>query len=229
VLREGLRTDDLKSPAIKGTVSLVELPGFIDPNDVENIVRGLNDILVNDKIAEHRSAVVKALTAISVVHPALVENITLPLLFHNLPETAPGIDKVEARDQYRDVLKSLSELCVQPALFETLVVRVTTKLDLMSSSPSISSENDSAEYRECEVAFIWDLLNALLGVIETKIKHNHLDVVKHFDRIIPRLNTLAFNAAGPSTQPTEPLFRDGRLLTIVGRLTETMVWELSLE
>ena len=53
-VREGLRTDDLKVPAIKGAVSLIELPDFINRLEVEDIVRGMDDVLVNDSAAENR-------------------------------------------------------------------------------------------------------------------------------------------------------------------------------
>lgn len=49
VLREGLMTRDLKVSAIKGSVSLAEIPGFWSKLDVEEIVRGMNNLVVNDK------------------------------------------------------------------------------------------------------------------------------------------------------------------------------------
>lgn len=54
VVREGLRTHDLRSPAIKGAVSIIELPDFVSRTEVEDIVRGMNDILVNDTDLENR-------------------------------------------------------------------------------------------------------------------------------------------------------------------------------
>ena len=54
VLREGLRTDDLKTPAIKGSVALAEIPGFWVRDEVEDIVKGMNEILVNVKDQANR-------------------------------------------------------------------------------------------------------------------------------------------------------------------------------
>lgn len=178
-------------------------------------------------LSDNRSAVVKGLTSVSKVYPDVVESTTLPLLFHHLPDNAPAIDDTTARDQYRSILKSLSELCVQPALFETLVVRITTKLDLFTSPSEAPNDVDQtdAEYNECQVAYAHDLLSTLSATIDVKIEQKHVDVVKHFDRIIPRLYTLVVSAAGTDGA----LFRDKRLLALVGRITETLMWELSVE
>lgn len=178
-------------------------------------------------ISDNRSAVVKGLTSVSKVYPDVVESTTLPLLFHHLPEQAPGIDNTTARDKYRSILKSLSELCLQPALFETLVVRITSKLDLFTSPSDapIDVDQSDAEYVECQIAYAHDVLSALSTTVEAKIEQKHVDVVKHFDRIIPRLYTLVVSAAGTEGA----LFRDKRLLGLVGRITETLMWELSVE
>lgn len=54
VLREGLRTIDLKIPAIKGSVALAEIPGFWTRLEVEEVVRGMDELLINDKDDEVR-------------------------------------------------------------------------------------------------------------------------------------------------------------------------------
>ena len=250
VLREGLRTEGLKSQAVRGSVALAEIPGYWKAEETEEIVRGMNDILIDDGDAEIRydpstlrgetadsnlrSTVLHRLTSISKVKSAVVETTTLPLLFHNLPDKAPSVSDMEAREKYRSILGSLSDLCIQPPLFETLVIRITTKLDLLSSAtPSPSSDGDDpmpeADARECTIAYAWDLLDCLSGVIDAKIDLKHADVIRFFDQIIPRLNGLAIRAAAPRVGEVEPLFRDWRLLSIIGRISETLMWELSAE
>ncbi|KAK8849457.1 hypothetical protein IAR55_004790 [Kwoniella newhampshirensis] len=231
-LREGLRTAGLKAPAIRGAVALVEVPGFWNRTEVEDIVRGMDEILVNDEDPEIRPEVINGLTSISKIHPTTIESITLPLLFHNLPDQAPGVSEATARDKYRSILGSLSELCVQPALFQTLVIRITTKLDLLSSTPSKYDTDESmgeADYKECNIAYAWDLLNTLNGVIDAKLQSKHIDVSKYFEQLIPRLFTLVISAAQPKVGDVKPLFSDRRLLSIVARVLETMMWELQPE
>ncbi|WVQ79530.1 hypothetical protein IAT38_001629 [Cryptococcus sp. DSM 104549] len=239
VLREGLRTEGLKAPAIKGSVGLVGVPGYWDKGEVEDIVRGLDEILVHDDDPEIRPEVINALTAISKPHPTIIESTTLPLLFHNLPDSAPALEAVTEREKYRSILGSLAALCVQPALFQTLVIRVTTKLDLLASSPFRAPSvvlddpmdggaSPSTDERECTIAYAWDLLNTLSTVIDTKRKEKHVDIGKYFDQLVPRLYTLVVVAA-QARGGGEPLFRDRRLVGVVARVTEKLVWELSAE
>jgi DNA repair/transcription protein MET18/MMS19 len=64
------------------------------------------------------------------------------------------------REKYRSILASLSELCIQPSLFETLVIRINNKLDLLASTPITAAGANGVspdEARECTIAYIWDL------------------------------------------------------------------------
>ncbi|ORY34974.1 Dos2-interacting transcription regulator of RNA-Pol-II-domain-containing protein [Naematelia encephala] len=226
VLREGLRTESLRGPAIRGSVALVEIPGFWGRDEVEDVVRGMNDILINDGDVEIRSAVINGLTTISRSYSSTIETVTLPLLFHHLPDTAPSLSDIDARSKYRSILDSLSRLCIQPSLFETLVIRINSKLDLLAPTPISDVETDE---QECNVAYCWDLLNTLLTVIERKLVAKHLDIVKYFDAIVPRLYGLCVEAALPRAGGGKTLFGDRRLLSLVGRIGETMTWELNTE
>ncbi|WVW86641.1 hypothetical protein I302_108694 [Kwoniella bestiolae CBS 10118] len=233
VLREGLRTEGLKSPAIKGCTACVQIPGFWEREDVENVVRGLDDVLVNDEDPEIRPEVIESLTTISTHHPTTIESLTLPLLFHNLPDSAPSASDHIAREKYRSILSSLRELCVAPALFQTLVIRITTKLDLLSSSTPQSNGGDEEmgefDTRECNIAYSWDLLNTLQNVVDKKIKEKHNDLIRYFDQIVPRLFTLVVSASTTKLGDASPLFRDRRLVGIIAKLVESLVWELNVE
>jgi DNA repair/transcription protein MET18/MMS19 len=129
---------------------------------------------------------------------------------------------VEGRDKYRTVLDALTELCSLPSLFEALVVRVTTKLDLLSSEELIVD-------RECSVAYSWDLLHTLQRVIDSKLEAKHVDLPKYFSQVVPRLFGLVITAALPRTDKVEPMFHDRRLIAIVATITETLFWELTPE
>lgn len=113
-------------------------------------------------------------------------------------------------------------------MFETLVIRITNKLELLSTAALDGSEaiEDS---RECTIAYIWDLINTLSTVIDTKLAAKHTDVVKYFDQIVPRLYGFAVEAATPRIGSLSPVFRDRRLLSVIARVSETMTWELNAE
>jgi DNA repair/transcription protein MET18/MMS19 len=53
-LREGLRTDGLKISAIRGSVAAVDIPEFLSRREVEDLLRGMNDVLINEEDLETR-------------------------------------------------------------------------------------------------------------------------------------------------------------------------------
>ncbi|EJT48863.1 hypothetical protein A1Q1_02122 [Trichosporon asahii var. asahii CBS 2479] len=196
VMREGLRTDQLKTAAIRGSVAMAEIPDFLDALQVEELVKGIDNLLVHDNDEEVRTAALSGLKSIAASNPTIVQNSTLPLLFHALPDSAPAADDSAAREAYRRVLKALTELCAAPALFQTLVVRITTKLDLLSTA---------AGDAECTAAYAWDLLHAVRVVLDAKLGDKHVDVPKYYAEIVPRFTQLAVVAAQSADRP---LFRD---------------------
>ncbi|WVO13693.1 hypothetical protein L204_101314 [Cryptococcus depauperatus] len=234
ILREGLRTESLKRSAIKGVVASVGLEGYLEKIKIEELVKDLDDILVSDEDSGIRLEVIQALTTISTHNPSTIESITLPLLFHNLPDQAPSAQDFIAREKYRSILDSLNKLCIQPALWQTMIVRITTKLDLLTSSANAASavtdvETDKVNERECNIAYAWDLLHCLLSVLRTKIKAKHVDVAKHYDELIPRLYGFVIHAGQKQTGRKEALFRDRRLLRIVAIIGREMIHELTIE
>lgn len=243
-LREALRTDGLKISAIRGSVAVVDIPEFLTRHEVEDLLRAMNDVLINEEDLEtryvghvvprlmSRQVVIKGLSAICGAYSSLIESATLPLLFHSLPDRAPSTTDVVARSKYRSILASLAELCVQQSLFETLVIRINNKLELLSSTPitaAASGDETPDEARECTIAYAWDLINSLSTVIDTKMTAKHVDVIKYFDQIIPRLYGLAVAAAAPRVGDVVPVFRDRRILNVIARISETLTSELSTE
>jgi len=59
-----------------------------------------------------------------------------------------------------------------------------------------------------------------------KLKNKHVDVIKYFDQLVPRLYGLVVLA---SQAKEEALFKDKRLLRLTGTLTERLIWELNSE
>ncbi|KIY43082.1 ARM repeat-containing protein [Fistulina hepatica ATCC 64428] len=121
-------------------------------------------------------------------------------------------------------LTALTTLCVQPVLFETLVIRLTTKLELILSAPA--SSKDGTKDGELEAAYAHSLLRTLARTLSVKVSNGHADVPKYLDRLVLRLlhlfvrrSVVSLDAAGP--QPT-----DLRLLTAAGDITRLVVQTL---
>lgn len=53
-LREGLRTNGLKEPAARGCVALAEIQGMWSRMEVEEVVKGMDDIVLNEENGEVR-------------------------------------------------------------------------------------------------------------------------------------------------------------------------------
>jgi DNA repair/transcription protein MET18/MMS19 len=156
----------------------------------------------------------------------MVETNILPLLFHSLPDNAPEVAETKQRATYRAILKAIRELCVSPALFETLVIRIPNKLESINvtSGPMATSDGSDDERRECDIAYAYDLIACLDETAKSKITDKHADLNKHFDAIIPKIWRLVVDAA--TTRGSAPIWIDRRLLGLVGRLTDRLVWQL---
>lgn len=162
---------------------------------------------------------------------SIIEDITLPALVHNLPEFAPDVGDITSRERYRSILGSLTKICVQPDLFEIFVVRILTKLELLAGSVENDSgittpANRSPAWMECQVAYAWELLHALETAVANKIRQQHTDLVKQFDRVVPRLNDLVVYAATTGTQGDKLLFRHEKLVSIVADVSGALFWQL---
>jgi len=194
----------------------------------------------------NRGPALAGLAIISKISPKALEEITLPLLFSKLPDSPPPLEADEDRVRYRRILSSLSVLCVQPPLFEILVVRITSKLDLLCSSTdhlldpaSPSAPRREAEgvedlsmvdrpSRECDAVYAFALLSCLLNVLRTKVEAGHLDIPKYIDQLVPRLFTI-FVLAALSTRSEQEIAADPRLVVVASRIIETVVQTLSVE
>jgi DNA repair/transcription protein MET18/MMS19 len=78
---------------------------------------------------------------------------------------------------------------VSPPLFETLVIRLSTKLDLVcASSTALSEQNANAAYAHF-------ILSSLSNVLTKKVEAGHADIPKYLDRLVPSLYNLFIYAA----------------------------------
>lgn len=168
------------------------------------------------------------------------------MLFSKLPDSPPTLEGEDDRVRYRRILSSLSVLCVQPPLFEILVIRITAKLDLICTAgqdarpaaPVDGAGADAAAIedtsmvdqttRECEAVYAFALLSCLLNVLRTKQDLGHLDIPRYIDELVPRLFTI-FVLAALSQKSEQEIASDPRLVVVASRVVETVVQSLSVE
>lgn len=111
-------------------------------------------------------------------------------------------------------------LCHQAELFETLVIRLTTKLDLLCAPRSSSSATDIDT--EPSAAFAHSILMTISQTLSIKVEEGHTDVAKYLDRLLPRLfNLLIYSALvsdGGYMIATDP-----RVIRVVGQIITSVV------
>ena len=171
----------------------------------------------------HSDSALDLLTTISASAPRHVSETTLPLLFGSLPDRAPARDDQAARLKYWRTLASLTKLCKQPDLFETLVVRLLTKLDLVCDS-TLEASGDM----EPSAAYAHSILRTIADVLEAKIKLGHADVIKYIDRLVPRVYYLFIHSALAS-DATQSVATEPRLVAVAAQVITLVVQTLSAQ
>ncbi|KAG9047697.1 hypothetical protein FS837_001661, partial [Tulasnella sp. UAMH 9824] len=219
VISSSLKVVDTRMAALSGTLHLVQISGLLTEEELGYLVQHLNELLEpSSDLQDLKDVLLNLLTTISKTNASLVEQTTLPLLFGNLPDKAPAPDAKAERASYQRTLKCLSTLCLQQALFETLVIRLSTKLELVCSEfPPLAEgkdENEVAVLREHSAAYVHALLQTLEDALDFKSASKlDADIPKYLDRLIPRLYAL-FVEAATSPKPSLALATDVRLLGV---------------
>lgn len=165
----------------------------------------------------------EVLSIISASAPRHIQEQTLPLLFESLPDHAPSREAASDRAKSWRVLSALSALCVHPELFEILVIRLTTKVDLICIPITMHSARDE----EPNAAYAHSLLKIIANTLSAKVDKGHLDVAKYIDRLVPRLYNLFLYSAllgeGQGLAAT-----DHRLVSVAGKIITLVVQCLPL-
>ena len=103
---------------------------------------------------------------------------------------------------------------MQPILFETLVIRLSAKLDILFSR---SGDTGGAEPI---AAYAHSLLQTLSRVLAVKVGENHVDVLKYLELLAIPLYSLFVSSAlkGPGGIATNE-----RLLVVAGKVVSFVV------
>ncbi|KAG8974923.1 hypothetical protein FRC05_006600 [Tulasnella sp. 425] len=219
IISSSLKVAETRMAALSGTLHLVQIHGLLTEEELGYLVQHLNELLEpSSDLQDLKDVLLNLLTTISKTNAPLVEQTTLPLLFGNLPDTAPPREAKAERASYQRTLKCLSTLCLQQALFETLVIRLSTKIELVCSGfPRLAEgkdENEVAALRELNAAYVHSLFLALEDALDFKIDSKlDADIPKYIDRLVPRLYAL-FVEAAILPQSSLALATDVRLLEV---------------
>lgn len=221
VFSVGLKASSSRLPTLSGLKGLITTKTLLSDEELGFIVHNVDEIIESDTDALEESSdeILDLLTTIASIAPHHIEEQTLPLLFRTLPDVAFSRDAIKERANCWRTLSALQTLCVQPELFETLVIRLTTKLDLVCF-PSKGTQDT-----EPNAAYAHSILTTVSNTLSTKVEKSHLDVGKYIDRLVPHIyNLFIFSAFGSDEQRL--LASDPRLVHVAGKIISLVVQTL---
>lgn len=219
-------------PALHGLTALVRTPklvaddelGYIvlevsellrkEPDEVEDVTyeRFLSPSMIKTEVRGFSTDALALLSAIAGIAPHHLSSQTLPTLFSFLPDVTPSRDATAQRAFYWRALSSLSALCVQPQLFEILVIRLIAKLDLLCAiSPTRIIDQESTS------AYAHAILTALANTLDVKVSSKDVDVPKYAEQLLPHMFRLYLDAALASSEVVA-VAADLRLLQVGARI-----------
>lgn len=170
-----------------------------------------------------RISALNVLSSVSQISPKIVEDSTLPLLFSTLPDIAPSRDSVSDHIRYRQILNNLVSLCTPPSLFETFIIRLSTKLDLI-----FSQRDGGLPGVEANAAYAHYILLSVSKVLKAKTQLGHVDIPKYVDRLLPRIYKLFVQGQQRSEKGTA-LSDYPQLVQVTGRVMEQVIQTVPAE
>ncbi|KAG6909334.1 hypothetical protein DXG01_000934 [Tephrocybe rancida] len=213
VVSAGLKTAASRIPAIALLRGLITTKRLLSDEELGFVVHSVNEVFSDEEAGNDDfsdSAILDVLKTISQTAPQHLEEQTLPMLFSALPEQSPPRDAALERVKAWRILLALKTLCVHPQLFETLVIRLTTKVDLICLP---ASKYDAMEDIEPHAAYAHSLLKTIADTLAIKVDAAHPDVPKYIERLVPGLYNLFFFSA---LQQESAIATDHRLVRTAG-------------
>ncbi|KAJ3917813.1 ARM repeat-containing protein [Lentinula edodes] len=221
IVSSALKVSSSRDPALACLLGLVSTEKLVSDEELGFIVHSVDEILLeeSDEAEETNAPALQLLVTISQKAVHHIKDQTLPLLFSMLPEDAPARDAALDRARAWRILSALNTVCRPLELFETLVIRLTTRLDLLCvPSETVPLPAD----REPRVAYAHSILITLHQTLLAKVDDGHADVAKYIETLVPRLFNLFIYSALVSNE-VNLIATDIRLITVAGQTIGTVV------
>jgi DNA repair/transcription protein MET18/MMS19 len=191
--------------ALKGLLRLASIRNYLQENEIGLIVQYLNEIVLveesygNDELKQEA---IRGLAEISKSNPRLISDITFPRFMATLPDSDP-----EAT-HYLTTLEGLAQISVEKELFDTLIRRLLSKLDVVLAGDS------RATYPRA-------ILSTILYVFEREGIEKDPNLETYYNKIVIGLFQ---RAALPMAQDGYgSALNDDSVLDVLGRLAGVIV------
>ncbi|GAA6059776.1 hypothetical protein JCM10212_001984 [Sporobolomyces blumeae] len=246
-------------PALKGLVALVTLPGYLSEPEVEFCVSAFNDVVSETLESVERASArtggggggggaesideeayelaLDNLTVVSILHPASMRTLTLPILFKHLLYSASSRPSTASRDgsptagsdAYRRSLEALAAVSVSDAQACKMVMD-----DLSCRLERVVEADSSRSAGPTSVLFAHHVLSTLESILSSKVLLRHADVSTYLARFVPKLVALFVvptldRAQGGQGGHGSNVAHDVRLLVDVGKIVNLVLRTVDVE
>lgn len=201
-----------RQTALQGLLRLSKLRGFFQDNEIGMFVQYLDEILLKEEVigsGAFKNDAVAALAELSVYKSNILMEITLPAFMATLPDQDDGSDL-----RYVSTLDTLAQISAQRNIFDTLVRRLLSKLDLLL-------QGDTSHPRYARI-----ILLTIIHAMERQPNGSAQNLDSYYDRIVVGLSK---RAAVASTNDSSKILRDVSVLDTLGRLCTLILRSISKE
>jgi DNA repair/transcription protein MET18/MMS19 len=210
-LSHGLKTSATRVAAVELFVNLSHIE-FLGPQEMRHICDSVNELLVDANGEQVRVQTLEALRDLG--NKRVVEESTLPLLFGLLPDRIlASDDQEEVKGNIRRSLGSLARLCDSTDFFDMLIVKLSTKFDLVCVS--------DVEL-EANVGYARGLINTMRVVLEEKMERKDRDTAR-YGSLVPRLIGNIVEASVRSSAHNTTVAGNRKVIRDVGTLVTLLV------
>ena len=178
----GLNQPVTLQTSVDGLQNLVQIKKLLSIEELNFVVHNVSEHLLSSE-----GYVLGLLNTITEVSRIPVEELALPVLIKELPDRPPPRDDTKAQAQITNALAALRTICVHPVLFERLVIRLCTKIDLVVATAGTENMVN---------AYVHIILSTLSGLLGEKLEKGHADVGKYLERLVPSLYHLFLRGTG---------------------------------
>ncbi|KAA8914088.1 hypothetical protein TRICI_002985 [Trichomonascus ciferrii] len=199
----------LKQLAVRGIAILCSLSDLVDHSEVGLLVQYLGTAVLEEENEDLTSGALLVLRSISRDYPDVIRNGTFPAFFAQLPDDETESQQTVSQSPKRSIdfiLSSLASLSASRPVFESLCIRLLSKLDVVVKSPS------------CTYRYPLAIISTLLAVIQKLSDDDESFAVADYAyKILFPLFTEAIKA-----EKTAP-FRHDAVINAIGELSSLLI------
>ncbi|PWY89274.1 ARM repeat-containing protein [Aspergillus heteromorphus CBS 117.55] len=197
--------------ALKGFLRLSTLRNYFQDNEIGLFVQYLDEILLKEESVgrdDLKKEAIAALTEISKHKPRLILDITFPAFVATLPDSDDG-----SGSDYISTLETLAQISAEKDIFDTLVRRLLSKLNILLQK----EQPGSVDYPR-------DILLTILYVMNQRKLDQDPNLDLYYDKIVVSLCRSATAAASGNAPNT--ILTEATVLDVLGKLCNLIIRSL---